>query len=80
MPNKIYSTKDKQFKDAISAIYYGREMDRRKAVEAFPEKYQFVRPVLEQKQPELVKRLNSWKELYREEVKNLKPIKNIQEK
>lgn len=79
-PRKIFPTKERQFKNAISAILYGREINRRKAVEAFPEKYQFVKQTFEQRQPELIERLDSWEQLYKEEVKYLKGLKGIQEK
>ena len=80
VPKKIYSTGKGQFRDAISAILYGRETDRRKAVENYPEKYNFVKQVFEQKQPELLDRLAGWQELYNKEIKYLESLSNMQEK
>ena len=68
-PKKIYSTKERQFQDAITAIEYGREVGRKKAVEDFPTKYRMVEGILKDKKPELLPRLNDWMLLYKEEAK-----------
>jgi len=74
-PKKIYSTDEKQFRDAILAIQYGREIGRRNAVENFRDKYNFVKQILEQRQPELIERLDSWEDLYRQEAENFNLLK-----
>lgn len=68
-PKKIYSTKQRQFQDASTAIEYGREVGRKKAVLDFQIKYRTVRGILEDKKPELLPRLTDWENLYKEESK-----------
>ena len=70
-PHKIYETQEHQFSDAIEAIEYGRETGRGKAVQDFQGKYEMVRSVLINRQPELVERLGDWEQLYEEEKKEL---------
>lgn len=67
-PKKIYSTQERQFKDAVTAIEYGREIGRKKAVLDFPTKNRTVKGILEDKKPELLPRLTDWENLYNEEV------------
>lgn len=68
IPQKIYSSYDRQFESAIQAIIYGREFKRKKAVEDFPVKFKIVKKILEDKQPELLPNLIEWEELYNKEV------------
>ena len=63
-PRKIYSTAERQFPDAIAAIYAGREQGRCKAIEDFVEKYDMVENAFKRKQPELLEKLTDWKSLY----------------
>lgn len=71
-PQKIYSTEERQFPNAIEAISYGRAIKRKKALEDFELKYTFVVDVLSSRQPELLSRLNDWKELYEQEKQYFK--------
>lgn len=80
MPKKIYSTQERQFPDAITAIIHGRDMGRTKAVRDFDSKYLMVRDVLEQKQPELVGKLSDWVELYEKEKQVTTSSKRIEGK
>lgn len=69
LPRKIYEEKNgKNSRLAIGAINYGRENGRRNAVNQFSTKYQMVKYILEQKDPERLKYLEDWKELYESEV------------
>lgn len=68
-PQKIYSTQERQFNNAIDAITYGREIRRKKAVEDFKTKFKIVKGILEDKQPELLSKLDDWENLYNKEVK-----------
>ncbi|MBR2786878.1 MAG: zeta toxin family protein [Clostridia bacterium] len=76
-PKKIYHTQERQFPEAITAINYGREIGRKKAVQDFLPKYNMVKETLESRQPELVKRLGDWEELYNEEVKYFNEIDDM---
>lgn len=66
-PKKIYSTTERQHQDAITAIKYGRDSGRRKAVEDFDIKYKTVETILSAREPELLGRLEDWVKLYEEE-------------
>ncbi len=66
-PRKIYSTNEYQFPDAITAINYGRESGRRKAVQDFPAKFKMVSEIFESKCPQLLSRLGTWETLYNSE-------------
>ena len=56
------------------AIKYGRELGRKKAVEDFSAKYDTVKVILQSKKPELVDRLESWNNLYNEELEYFNTI------
>lgn len=66
-PKKIYSTKERQHRDALTAIEYGREIGRKKAVENFETKYETVKTILKDIKPELLERLEEWEKLYNDE-------------
>lgn len=74
LPKKIYSTQERQHSDAVMAIKYGRELGRKKAVEDFSAKYDTVKVILQSKKPELVDRLESWNNLYNEELEYFNTI------
>ena len=74
LPKKIYSTQERQHSDAVMAIKYGRELGRKKAVEDFSTKYNTVKVILQSKKPELVDRLESWNNLYNEELEYFNTI------
>ena len=67
-PKKIYSTEGRQHRNALGAIENGREMGRRQAVTDFPAKYNSVKAILQENQPEFVGKLDDWKVLYENEV------------
>lgn len=70
LPRKIYSTQGRQFADAITAIMYGREMGRLKAVESYASKRKMVEDALQAMQPQLLSRLNDWENLYKKEAEH----------
>ena len=74
LPKKIYSTQERQHSDAVMAIKYGRELGRKKAVEDFSAMYDTVKVILQSKKPELVDRLESWNNLYNEELEYFNTI------
>ncbi len=71
-PIKIYSTEERQFGNVKEAILYGREKDRRKAIEDYPMKYKIVSNIFSNYAPELLSKLDVWEELYEDEKGNLK--------
>lgn len=73
-PKKIYSTQERQHSDAVMAIKYGREVGRKKAVKDFSTKYNTVKVILQSKKPELIDRLESWNNLYNEELEYFNTI------
>ena len=70
-PKKIYTTQGREYRDAIAAIEYGREVGRRKAVLDFQTKFETVRNVLKEKEPQLIERLDDWTKLYHDEAEYL---------
>ena len=68
-PKKIYSTQERQCEDAVTAIEYGREVGRKKAIFDFPIKFRTVKGILEYKKTELLPRLEDWQKLHDEEAK-----------
>ena len=68
-PQKIYSSQERQFENAISAITYGREIGRKKAVEDFPTKFKTVKGILEDKDPNRLEKIEDWNALYTEELR-----------
>jgi len=74
VPQKIYSTQERQFENAISAITYGREIARKKAVEDFPPKFKAVKGILEDKDPSRLEKLDDWSKLYAEELEYFKRL------
>ena len=66
-PIEIYSTEGRQFETPTIAILHGRESKRREAVDNYPTNYRIVRNILEEKQPELLPRLEEWERLYESE-------------
>ena len=71
-PQIIYPKANQYFKDAISAINFGREMGRKKAVQDYPQKFSIVEQVLRDKQPEMLDKLGEWKKLYEDELEYVK--------
>lgn len=67
-PKRIYTPQQQQYEDALTAIEFGRETGRKKAVIDFKTKYDMVKSVLEDKTPELLARLEDWETLYKDEV------------
>ncbi len=76
-PKKIYSTQERQYPDAITAIKEGRELGRQKAVTDFTAKYNVVKSTFSSKKPELIESLTDWKNLYEDE-KQFFENKNMQ--
>ena len=68
MPQRIYSPQERQFKDPIAAIMYGRDIRRKKAIEDFPTKFKTVKAILEDRKPELIPNLKDWENLYDAEM------------
>ena len=67
LPIKIFSSQERQFASPAEAIIYGRETGRKKAVDDFKAKYDFVIQILSERQPELLEKISDWKDLYEEE-------------
>ena len=68
IPLRIYPSEERQFENAISAIVYGREIGRKKAIEDFPTKFKMVKGILEDKDPKRLEKIEDWKALYSEEL------------
>lgn len=68
LPQRIYSPQERQFKDPIAAIMYGRDIRRKKAIEDFPTKFKTVKAILEDRKPELIPNLKDWENLYDAEM------------
>lgn len=77
-PKKIYSTQGKQFPNAISAIVYGREVGRKKAIEGYSSKRKIVEDTLQEMQPQLLERLGDWEDLYKQETEYFNQFNNKQ--
>ena len=75
-PSLIYPSKAQNFKDPVSAITFGRERERRKAVQGYPEKRAIVEQILRVKQPETLERLSEWQKLYEDELKYIQELVN----
>jgi len=69
-PQKIYSTQGREFPNAISAIMYGRESGRVKAIESYGSKRKMVEDTLQAMQPQLLSKLNDWEDLYKQETEH----------
>ena len=67
-PKCIYTKQGQQHRDAISAIEYGREIGRKKAIHDFLTKYDMVKNIIKEKQPELIDKLEVWVKIYNEET------------
>lgn len=67
-PQRIYPSQERQFESAISAIMYGREIGRKKAIEDFPTKFKMVSGILEAKDPRRLEKIEDWRALYTEEL------------
>ena len=80
VPRKIYSTNEQQYPDAISAINFGRDIGRKKAVQDFPSKFNIVKETFETKCPELTIRLADWENLYNEEKAYFEEFNKFMEK
>ena len=70
-PIKIYSSQEKQFRDPIEAILYGREKGRKDAIEHYESMHDIVYRVFFDKAPNLLVKLKSWEELYKEEKQGI---------
>lgn len=66
-PKSIYTTEGREYKDALAAIDYGREIGRKKAVKDFQRKYDTVISILQGKEPNIEEKLADWVELYESE-------------
>lgn len=75
-PSLIYPSKAQNFKDPVSAITFGREHERRKAVQEYPKKRAIVEQILRVKQPETLERLSEWQKLYEDELKYIQELVN----
>lgn len=67
-PKLIYTTEGRQFPDAITAITYGREIGRRKAIEGYKRKRKIVEDAFREYQPQLLDRLQDWQNMYEQEA------------
>ena len=70
-PVKIYSTEEKQFRDPIEAVEYGRRQYRLEAILDYPTKYETVKRIFEECSPKSLERLGDWRELYVTERENM---------
>lgn len=77
MPQKIYSSEERQFESATSAIVYGREIGRKKAIEDFVTKFKTVKGILEDKDPKRLDKLDDWTVLYNEELEYFNKLKKM---
>lgn len=77
-PQKIYSSQERQFENAISAITYGREIGRKKAVEDFPTKFKTVKGILEDKDPNRLEKIEDWNALYTEELEYFNSLEKME--
>jgi len=77
-PQKIYSSQERQFDNAISAITYGREIGRKKAVEDFPTKFKTVKAILEDKDPSRLDKIEDWNTLYTEELEYFNRLEKME--
>ena len=66
-PRKIYSTCERQYPNAISAIKAGRENGRRQAIRDFSDKFQMVENTFRSKRPSMLESLSDWQVLYNQE-------------
>lgn len=66
-PKSIYTTQGREYKDALAAIDYGREIGRKQAVKDFQAKYDTVKSILQGKEPNIVEKLSDWVDLYESE-------------
>ena len=73
-PSLIYPSKTQFFNNPVSAITFGRERGRRKAIQDYPQKRAIVEQILKAKQPEILDKLEEWEKLYREELEYLKNL------
>lgn len=80
LPQMIYNPKDRQFENPITAITYGRENGRKKAIKDYGIKYKTVKGILEDRRPELVHNLKQWEELYNEEVEYFNSLNKEKDK
>lgn len=77
VPQKIYSTQEGRFENPISAITYGREIGRKKAIEDFPTKFKAVKGIFESKDPKRLAKLDDWSKLYNEELEYFNRLENM---
>lgn len=70
-PIRIYSTEGREFPSPIDAVEYGRNKYRGEAVIDYPMKYSMVSKIFEKKSPDLLDRLNQWRELFAKEQEDL---------
>ena len=77
-PQKIYSSQERQFENAISAITYGIEIGRKKAVEDFPTKFKTVKGILEDKDPNRLEKIEDWNALYTEELEYFNSLEKME--
>jgi len=77
IPQKIYSPQERQFENAISAILYGREFLRKKAIEDFSTKFKIVKGILEDKDPKRLEKLEYWRGVYAEELEYFNKLEQM---
>lgn len=70
-PIKIYSTDERQFKDPVEAVQYGRQRFRKDAVQDYDVKHGIVCDIFSQYAPQLLPELESWESLYESEKSSL---------
>lgn len=73
-PYKIFPSETQYFNNPISAIEYGREHERRKAVQDYPQKRAIVEQILRAKQPEMLPKLDEWQNLYNQELEYFREL------
>lgn len=77
-PSKIFPESTQyHLKDPIQAIEFGRELGRRKAVQDYPQKRNVVEQILKVKEPETLKKLAEWHELYQTELEYFKELVSL---
>lgn len=70
-PVKIYSTEERQFRDPVEAVKYGRQAFRKDTVRDYDLKHGIVHDIFSQYAPQLLPELKSWEDLYEIEKESL---------
>lgn len=73
-PKRIYTTEERQFADPLTAIEYGRASGRKQAIDDFNMKFQTVRQILLEKEPNKVDKLEDWLLFYEQELRDIQKL------